>query len=247
MSENSVGYEPFFESEHAALYHGRAEGALLSLERSSVDLIATDPPYGQEWRSHRRQERFAAISGDDDGADELALLVLGIALPALKRGRHVYVFGPADLTKLALTEPTELIWDKSVFGSGNLASPWAPQHESIQFSTYEISQANRAKGYGRLSARLRKGSVLTVQRPQGSGVTRHPTEKPVALMRMLIESSTVLGETVLDPFAGSGSTLVAAVLEGRRAIGIEVDEGYCRTAAARLQAAEAVVAQIEAS
>jgi len=75
-------------------------------------------------------------------------------------------------------------------------------------------------------------------------VLRHPTEKPVALMRLLIESSSLPGEIVLDPFAGVGSTLVAAVVTGRRAIGIEIDERYAEIAAERLRKAEAIAREI---
>ena len=234
-----------YQSERVTLFHGDALEVVLDLPSSSVDLIATDPPYGVSWQSNRRTEKFARIANDDGTFDVMG--ALGVALPTLKRGRHVYVFGPADLSKLPLTESAELIWDKGVFGSGDLTSPWGPQHERITFATYEISKANREKGYGRLAARVRRGSIVHAQRPQGSGVKRHPTEKPVALMRQLIESSTVLGETVLDPFAGSGSTLVAAVLSGRRAVGIELDEGYCQVAAERLAAAEAMVAEVESA
>lgn len=236
-------WSPFYESERATLYHGDALSVALDLPPSSVDLIACDPPYGQKWQSNKRTEKFAAIANDDGSFDVMG--ALAVCLPVLKRGRHVYVFGPADLSKLPLTESADLIWHKGVFGMGDLSSPWAPQHEPITFATYEISKANRAKGYGRLAARLRKGSVIEVQRPQGDGVKRHPSEKPVALMRQIIESSTVLGETVFDPFAGSGSTLVAAVLEGRKAIGIELDADYCALATERVREAERIAAEME--
>jgi hypothetical protein len=81
---------------------------------------------------------------------------------------------------------------------------------------------------------MRRGSVLTVERPNGAGVSRHPTEKPIRLLRELIESSSKIGESVLDCFVGSGSTLEAAHLEGRTAIGIEIEERYCEIAATRL-------------
>jgi site-specific DNA-methyltransferase (adenine-specific) len=68
----------------------------------------------------------------------------------------------------------------------------------------------------------------------GNGAKRHPTEKPVMLLRQLIEASSLFGETVLDPFMGAGSTLVAAKAEGRKAIGVEVDERYCEIAASRM-------------
>lgn len=67
-----------------------------------------------------------------------------------------------------------------------------------------------------------------------SVVGRHPCEKPLPLMRHMIETSSRPGELILDPFAGSGSTLVAAAQEGRRAVGIEKDERWCEHAANRL-------------
>ena len=62
----------------------------------------------------------------------------------------------------------------------------------------------------------------------------HPTVKPLALMRWLIRLVTPPGGILLEPFAGSGTTLVAAKLEGRKAIGIEINEAYCELAATRL-------------
>lgn len=238
-------HAPYWSSENVTLYCGDALDVLLDLPTSSVDLIACDPPYGMKWQSNKRTEKFAAIANDDGTFDVSG--ALAVALPILRRGRHVYVFGPADLSKLPLTEAAELVWDKALVGMGDLTLPWGPQHETITFATHELSKANREKGYGRLAARLRQGSVIQAQRPQGSGVKRHPTEKPVALMRQLIESSTVLGETVLDPFAGSGSTLVAAVIEGRKAIGIELNEDYCAIAAERIEWAERLAAQVGAA
>ena len=235
--------EPYYESARATLYLGDAADVLLDLPRNSVDLIATDPPYGVTWRSGRRDKRFEMLAGDDGTLDVTA--VIGLALQALRTCRHLYVFGPADLSELPVTKTVQLVWDKGQVGPGDLSSPWGPQHENIQFGVYVPSQKNRAGGGGKLSARLRQGSVLRVNRLNSRAVKRHPTEKPVALMRQLVESSSVMGDTVLDPFAGVGSTLVAAVLEGRHGLGIEVDEGFCRIAAERLRAIEAVLDQIE--
>src|SRR5690606_30894158 len=69
----------------------------------------------------------------------------------------------------------------------------------------------------------------------GAGEARvHTTQKPLSLMTQLVSLFSDPGETVLDPFAGSGTTLVAAKNLGRRAIGIELDERYCEVAARRL-------------
>ena len=75
-------------------------------------------------------------------------------------------------------------------------------------------------------------SVLAVRSCHGYAV--HPTQKPVGILHPLIEFSVPVSGIVLDPFAGSGSTLVAAREAGRRAIGIEVQERYCEIAAKRL-------------
>jgi site-specific DNA-methyltransferase (adenine-specific) len=88
-----------------------------------------------------------------------------------------------------------------------------------------------------LAARLRQGSILSFQRPNSRAAKRHPTEKPVGLLRRLIESSSLIGETVFDPFLGSGSTLVAAIAEDRMGVGIEIDERYAETAAKRVDTA----------
>jgi site-specific DNA-methyltransferase (adenine-specific) len=76
--------------------------------------------------------------------------------------------------------------------------------------------------------------VLRVPRIIGAACQRHPTEKPVRLIRELIESSSCIDETLLDPFCGVGSALIAARVEGRLAIGIEIEEKYCEIAAKRL-------------
>lgn len=231
--------KPYFQSDTATLYFGDC-GDL----SQPCDLIVTDPPYGQEFVSGKSGGKWGSLLGDDDA--EGVENRLAHALKGLRRGRHVYIFsGRLDLSKLPLCGITDLIWDKEMIGMGDLTSPWGPQHEKIVFANYEISKANREKGYGALSARLRKGSVLRSLRPNSGRVKHHPTEKPVDILRQLIESSSVMGETVYDPFAGSGSTLVAAILEGRNAVGCEIDERYCETAARRIEKAMKIGAQHE--
>lgn len=68
-----------------------------------------------------------------------------------------------------------------------------------------------------------------------NGARLHTTQKPDSLMRSLVDLFTDPGETILDPFAGSGTTLVAAAYLGRRAIGVEREERYCEVIAKRLE------------
>jgi hypothetical protein len=218
---------PYYDAKGVTLYNCDCR----AIEVRS-DLLVTDPPYGQSFVSGRANGKWGMLFNDDK--PETVEDCLAHALKGLRRGRHVYIFaGQLDLSYLPLCGVAELIWDKEVIGMGDLSQPWGPQHEKIIFATYELSKANRDKGYGNLSARLRKGSVLRGLRAQSGAVKHHPTEKPVDVLRQLIESSSVIGETVYDPFAGSGSTLIAAALEGRMAIGCEIDERYCESAAKR--------------
>lgn len=233
--------EPQLYYDHAGiqLWWGDCRDVLPRLPAGSVDLIVTDPPYGVRWQgSHQRRVPFPIMAGDD--SPDVGLEGIRLALRVLKEKRHLYVFGRFDLTGFPVSAQAELIWDKCILGLGSGATVWTPQHEYVQFATYQPSKASRAAGGGVLSARLRRGSVLRYPRLSGSAVCRHPTEKPVMLLRELIESSSRFGETVLDPFVGSGTTLVAARREGRRAIGIEISKAYCAVAVERLRQEESV-------
>lgn len=227
--------EPYFQDEKAGIVilHGDCREVLPTLERESVDMIVTDPPYGVRWLSGRGQQGFASIKGDE--SREAAEIALPLAFKVLRRRRHAYVFGRYDFSGTDMTEPVELIWDKGIIGLGNTGSAWGPSHEYIQFLVRTAGTVSAEAGDGQLAARLRRGSVLRYKRLNSTQVLLHPSEKPVMLLRELIESSSRFGDTVLDCFAGSGSTLEAARLEGRRCIGIEIEERYCEIAANRLR------------
>lgn len=233
---------PLYRSDAATVYLGDAVDVLAELETESVDLIVTDPPYGAEWRSNRRAETFAELAGDTPADRDGIREILRHTVRIVGQNRHLYAFGPADvLAGLKVSEVAELVWDKTTMGAGDMLGAWGPAHEPISFTVSKHRHGGKA-GTTANPARIRKGSVLRYARPTGRNV-RHPSEKPLALLRELIESSSRSGEIVLDPFAGIGSTGVAAVLAGRRTILVEIDEGYARTAVDRIRRAEAVAAE----
>lgn len=238
---------PFYADEFATLWHADARDILPLLAAESIDIVATDPPYGVAWRSNTRTERFEKIEGDEVGQGESLLADIADDLVRVtRRTRHLYTFG-LPLQHRLLTVKANLVWDKGRIGSGDLTQTWGPSHEPIYFHVRAADKTNAERLSGSLAARLRRGSVIRVKRLSATQVKRHPTEKPVALMAQLIESSSAPDDLVLDPFAGVGSTLVAAILEGRRALGVEIDAGYAEIAAERLAAAATLVRQMAAA
>jgi site-specific DNA-methyltransferase (adenine-specific) len=225
--ESERSMKPYYEENGIVIYHGDCREILPHL--GPVDLIVTDPPYGIQFQSNFRTLPFDEIHGDE--STDVAIEGLSLALSLLKDGRHIYAFGRYDLDAFSLSSKAELVWNKQAFSMGDLSLPWGNQHEIIQFATKQ-SKAHKDFGKGRLAARIRRGSILSHPRPSAS---KHPTEKPVQLLRELIESSSCIGESVLDPFCGIGSTLIAATLECRTAIGVEYEEKYCEIAVNRLR------------
>lgn len=116
----------------------------------------------------------------------------------------------------------QVIWDKVVHGMGDLKGDFASQHENIIFAT-----KGRFKFHGK-----RGKSVIRVQRVDPDKLV-HPNEKPVELIEQLVELICVKGGTVLDPFAGSGTTGVACKRTGRDCILIEQSPEYIKIIKAR--------------
>ena len=113
-------------------------------------------------------------------------------------------------------------------------------HEPILYG-YAPSERRRGRGAGGWYGGNGQRSVIEVPRPKASA--DHPTSKPVELVRRLIANSSRSGQAVLDPFVGSGTTLVACELLGRRGFGVELDTSYCDVAIARLEALTGVRAR----
>jgi len=125
-----------------------------------------------------------------------------------------------------------VVWDKGPFGLG-----W---HYRRSYETVLVAQKRGApcKWYDtshRVENIIRPGKFGKII----PSVDQHPTEKPVGLMAWFINLHTAAGDTVLDPFMGSGTTGVAAVQLGRRFIGIELNPDYVKVARARIAEAEA--------
>lgn len=230
------------QSDTSVVLHGDCREVLPVLGRESIDAVVTDPPYGVEWSSGRRAERFDVMDGDRANDTEALLReAVGDLVRVTRRRRHIYTFGRPLPAHDLLATRADLVWRKSEGpGPGDLSLPFGPQHEPIHFHVRAPDRANAAGG--RQVAALRRGTILDYPRLNAKQVRRHPTEKPVPLLRELIEASTTPGELILDPFGGVGSTGVAAVLSARRCIVVEINEEYATIAATRMGEAERIAA-----
>jgi DNA modification methylase len=209
---------PYYEDEHVRLFHGDCREITDWLE---ADVLVTDPPYGIAWRQgglHSLRSTWSTatqsiVNDESTAARDDAMIMWGKQRPAI-------VFGswrearPADITH-------RLIWHKAGRKPGVAPAAWFPTDEEI----YLI-------GSGWVGSPM--GTVLRTDeaREREPGIIGHPTPKPVRLMETLILKAPP--GIIADPFAGSGTTLLAARNLGRRTIGIELEERYCEIAARRL-------------
>lgn len=202
---------PYYQDDHVTLYHG---DCLEVTEWLTADVLVTDPPYGMAYVSHSsRYQPTDPIAGDGD-------ITLRDNVLARWGDRPALVFGTWRVTRPASTRQL-VVWDKGDSpGMGDLSIPWGPSHEEV----YVLGAGFTGRRSGSVM-RVRTLPAQSGQRPD------HPTPKPISLMEGLIAKT---GGMVADPFAGSGSTLVAARNLGRRAVGVEVEERYCEIIASRL-------------
>ena len=199
---------------------------MTNIKSESIDLIVTDPPYGiniGKSQTFGKSSPQATYSDGDFETFDLLDKAFAEMYRVLKQNTHMYMFFGIDKyqTVRDLLEKhgfevhrLPIIWDK---GSGSY-----PSQSTTFVHSYEPF-LHISKGKRRLNGTPR--DVYAVKRvPPNQKV--HPTEKPTGLLRDLIELSSLPGETVLDPFAGSGATLVAAKEKNRKGIGIELDPKF---------------------
>lgn len=215
---------------------GDALAVMASMPDNSVDLIATDPPYGigyvSSWTT--RMDGSPRVADASFGADVFDASWLAEAARVLRPGGALYLFTRWDVASrwrdavnaTGLKTVQRIVWDKSHWGMGDLRY-YGSQTEDVLFAV---------KGDHRLRWQKREGNVWRVWKGEvwRDGYTGHPTQKPVAVMSRPIEVSCPPGGIVLDPFCGSGSTGVAAQRLGRDFIGIEIDAKWVARARERI-------------
>jgi len=219
----------------ATLYLGDARAILPTL--APADVLCSDPPYlvqsggnsGDKpfggWMKNGYDNGGSIVECDLDWSDWLPLVP-----NALKADAHAYIFtndrsiseaqSAAEAAGLRLHRI--LVWDKRT------AMPNRWYQQTCEFVLF-----------------MRKGTAFRINDPSSKALqsifqrdeSKHPTEKPVSLCQFYIENSTKLGEVVLDPFMGSGTTGVAAIRAGRKFVGVELTQQWFDVACRRVEAA----------
>jgi site-specific DNA-methyltransferase (adenine-specific) len=237
---------PYYEDEQVTLYHGRFEEILPTLDLHA-DLILTDPPYGETslgW--DRWPDGWPSIAA----AYSRSMWCFG--------SMRMFLDRRAEFTDWKMSQ--DVVWEKNR-GSGFATDRFSRVHEhvvhwyrgewrEIHHETPRVARTGPPKHVTRRSSSPHTGAISNDVPYVDDGLRLHrsvifhrnlqgtnpinPTQKPIPVLTPLVEYASPRGGVVMDLFAGSCSTLVAARDCGRRAIGFEVREEQCEAAARRL-------------
>jgi len=219
--------KPYYSKNGVTIYHGDCRDILPHLDQ--VDLVLTDPPYGVDLKAKRQKlrggaliERFGNYSHEDTSEYIKSVVVPVIcqcidstlATGVTPGTRNLWLYTPAD--------------DVGCFYSaaGTGVGKWG--FTCMQPILYYGSDPYLRTGQGSRSNSF--GQTYC----NDANKFAHPCAKPIRMWKALTSRVSLAGETILDPFMGSGTTLRAAKDLGRKAIGIEIEERYCEIAASRL-------------
>lgn len=213
---------------------GFAEEELKKIPDESVDLIIIDPPYGIEYNTNFRNEEsdtIGEISLDNEKIFETFPEVVSQCFRIMKNNSAIYVFSRWDVTGrfIGLLSKyfrikNRLNWVKNNWSMGDLEGAYAGQCEDIIFAVKGRHILNNG----------RSTDFQKFDRVAGQSLL-HSHQKPIELMNFLIDKSSKRGDTILDCYAGSGSTIISGVNKGRKTITIELNDKYLNIIENRLE------------
>jgi DNA modification methylase len=248
MDGRQVGLTPYYEDVAATLYLGDCREILPQL--GAVDHVISDPPYARDvylraasttatnkgfsdYELKRRGQSLAKMGAGDIGSIDAMLDDVAAQIGRLAR-RWSLVFSDVETCfrwRAALESAGMRYVRTGAWVKPDAMPQMSGDRPSVGFEPCTITHAQgpmRWNGGG-------KQAVWTHFTSKGHARPDHPCPKPEPLMLELVQQFTDPGELILDPFAGSGTTLLAAKRLGRRAIGCEVNEAFAEVAAKRLQ------------
>ena len=218
---------------------GNAIELIKQLPAESIDCVVTDPPYkvtsrGNAGNTGGMLTKKEYLQGRVFSENDVKITDFASELyRVLKEQTHCYVMCNQinlqpylnELTRVGFKVVRVLVWDK---GNKITNMFYMGQVEFIIFCRKGKSKRVNNCGISDLIA------IPNKKTKRKDGTNYHDTEKPVALMQLLVSQSTVEGDVVLDPFVGIGATAVACVKTARRFIGYELDKNYYAVATGRV-------------
>jgi site-specific DNA-methyltransferase (adenine-specific) len=193
-----------------------------------VNLCIADVPYGVAYKTHMRKRTPTPdmLANDDKPRYEFIPPLVRAVKPDsaiyLCTRFDVYAGWEQALKDAGATIKTTIVWDKGNHTAGDLTGSYGNQVELLLFAHVGFPK-------------LRQGRPSNLWRIPRDVASSHPTPKPVELFRRCILNSSDHGDTVLDPFLGSGTSAVAAILTGRRFVGIELNKQYFDLSCERIE------------
>lgn len=210
-----------------------------AMDGEVADAMWTDPPYGVEYEGGT-VEALRIRNDTARGLEQLLRDAFGEANRVLKPGAAVYVAHPAGALSveflIAFVQAgwqlrQTLIWVKDALVLGH--ADYHYRHEPILYG-FKPGFGRRGRGARGWYGGNAETSVVEVPKPRSS--SEHPTSKPVELVARHLRNSTRKGAVVYEPFGGSGSTLIACEMLGRRCLGLELEPAYCDVIVQRWEA-----------
>ena len=219
---SAVPLKPYYQDESVAIYNADCRRILPWL--GVFELVLTDMPYGEV---NRESGGLRNLDKRDADSETLHPFTFVDCVEA-NVGGSIYVW-------CGMEQVSDLRKRMTHYGMTTRVCVWEKTNPSPMNGEHFWLSAVEMCAFGRRSqAPFNERCKAPVFRHPSGRDKIHPTEKPLSLFRELVAASSDEGETILDPFMGSGTTLVAAKLEGRKAVGIEINKQYCASAVKRL-------------
>ena len=243
MSLKSLVEKSYYKDEDGILLHGDCLEVMKEIDDGSIDLIVTDPPYRTTPRGGTgnsggmcKKKEFSSgkvFKHNDIKFEEYLPEFYRI----LKDNSHCYIMcnnkNIIELQNKCIEYGfhfiKNLIWNK---GNKIMGQTYMGQYEYIVFLRKGIHKKINNCGTPDIL------NVPNKKTKNEEGKNIHDTEKPVELMKILIENSSNENDIIFEPFSGAGGTIIGAKELGRRYVGVELDEGYCEISKNRLAEVE---------
>lgn len=197
-----------------------------SIDDNSIDLIIADPPYGIDYQSNFKKDKFNKIKNDKN----ILLEWIDEAYRVLKPNGAIYCYTRWDVYSIWADKLQEkhkvknvIIWYKRGGGLGDLKGSYIFNHE---FILYAVKDRHLLNG-------KRESDVWEISKGNTSKYI-HPTQKPIELAEKIINKSSSENNVILIPFVGSGNDILACINTNRNYIGFELDTGYFNIANERI-------------